>query len=86
MVTDVDDYDAVSVVLNVNNITSLLSSWDPYLQSTGITAVSIGSHKITLTVPGNAALNETKVKCIASGIVNNNGYWMASTAILYIQG
>ena len=86
MVTDVDSSDVVLVVWNVNDVSSSSSSWEPYLQSTSITAVGIGSHNSVLTLPGDATLNETKVKCIASGSVNNNEYWMTSTAILYIQG
>ncbi len=87
MVTDVGIYDAVVLIWNVNDISSTSFSWEPYLQSTSITAVSVGTHNSVLTVPGDATLNETKVRCVASGLLEDDSpYWMTSTTILYIQG
>ncbi len=86
MVTDVDDYDAVVVIWRVNNISSSSASFQTYADSTGITAVGTNTPSTTLTIPGYPTLNETTVKCIATGDVNNQNYLNTTTAKLYIQG
>ena len=83
----VSQSDTVSAYWNVNGTSSTSgTAWQSYLTSTGITVIGVGKESTTLTIPGEPALNETAVKCIATGEVNKHFYGNTSTDILYIQG
>ena len=71
----------VSVSWSVNE-----SESSSYYTSLGIITQGIDTQNSTLTIPGEVVLNETKVTCIASGVVNEKQYHNASSVTLYIQG
>ena len=52
----------------------------------GIKTSGAGTRNSSLTLPGNLKLNNTIVKCIASGLVDMMGYFNSSSATLFIQG
>ncbi len=72
----------------MNDISSSSPSWQSYITSNGITTVGTGTHNTTLTIPGgNTTLNQTTVRCIASGVYSNlSAYVNTDSDTLYIQG
>ena len=84
--TNVSQSDAVVIVWGVNEISSTSFSWQSYITSVNITAVGVGTHNSSLTIPGDPTLNGTAVECVAAGEVNSESYWMTSTEKLYMQG
>ena len=82
-VTDVGDGDIAVMQWRVNEI-SVTSN----ITSTGITVAGLGTLNTTLTIPGDSALNETTVKCIAFVLVNGemDADIYNDSAILYIYG
>ena len=86
-VIGVGQNDDVAIQWRVNEISSASPSWQSYITSTGITVTGAGTDNTTLTIPGEPVLNETTVKCIATGCVNDGAYSNSSNiSILYIQG
>ena len=75
------DNNGIAIQWNVNG-TLLTNSFNNDL---GI--VSGTTHDSSLTIPGNPELNNTIVRCIASGYISNVGnYINSSSAKLFIQG
>ena len=72
------------VVINwfVNGITSTHTS----ITDLGIITYGAGTQNSSLTIPGNPELNNTIVRCIASGRVDMMDYINSSEATLFIQG
>ena len=61
-------------------------STEPPIINLGIETSVVGRQNSSLTIPGNPELNNTIVKCIASGLVDMMGYYNRSNATLFIQG
>ena len=62
------------------------SSTDSSITNLGIITYGVGTQNSSLTIPGNPELNNTIVRCIASGQVDMMGYFNTSSATLFIQG
>ena len=77
------DNNGVSIQWNVNGATSTDSS----ITNLGIITYGAATQNSSLILPGNPELNNTIVRCIASGYVSNVGdYINSSSATLFIQG
>ena len=72
----------VSIQWNVNDTISTHTS----IINLGIVTYGAATEISSLTIPGNPELNNTIVKCIASGLVDSMNYINSSEAILFIQG
>ena len=76
------DNNDVGILWNVNG--TLLP--DSSITVLGV-AISGMAQNSCLVIPGNPKLNNTTVRCIASGYIENVGsYINSSSATLYIQG
>ena len=76
------DNNGVSIQWKINGNVYTNSS-DTHL---GIT-ISGTAHNSCLTIPGNPKLNNTIVRCVASGYLKNGGNYIDTTsATLFIQG
>ena len=76
------DNNGVSIVWVVNDTISTDSS----ITNLGIITYGFGTQNSSLTIPGNPEMNNTIVRCIASGRVHMMDYINSSEAILFIQG
>ena len=76
------DNEGITIQWHVNEYLSTLT----YITDLGIHTYGDGTRNSSLTIPGNPELNNTIVKCIASGLVNMMGYFNTSSATLFIQG
>ena len=63
-----------------------LSSTDSSITDLGIMTYGFGTQNSSLNIPRNPELNNTIVRCIASGLVDTMGYFNTSSATLFIQG
>ena len=78
------DNNDVAIQWKINGtVYTCTNSSDTHL---GIT-ISGTAHNSCLTIPGNPKLNNTVVRCVASGYINNVGNFIHTTnATLFIQG
>ena len=76
------DNNGVSIVWVVNDTISTDSS----ITNLGIMTYGVGTQNSSLTIPGNPEMNNSIVRCIASGRVDMMDYINSSEAILFIQG
>ena len=52
----------------------------------GIVTNGAGSSNSSLTIPGNPQYNNSVVRCVASGFVNDDNYFNSNDSTLRIQG
>lgn len=83
---EVDLSDHVTLAWRVNEISSSSPSFQSYISNYSIVVDGLGTLSSTLTIPGDATLNETTVQCIAAGSVNGEAYLNTNSDILCIQG
>ena len=57
-----------------------------YSTNNDIVADGAGIHNTTLTIPGDLVLNRTVVQCVATGIVDGEGYVNTDSDTLHMQG
>ena len=76
------DNNGVSIQWTVNGTISTDSS----ITDLGIITYGAATQNSYLCIPGDPELNNTIVRCIASGHVDMMGYSNASSATLFIQG
>ena len=76
------DNNAISIQWRVNGLFSTHSS----MTDLGIITYGAATQNSSLTIPGNPELNNTIVRCTASGLVDMMEYSNASSATLFIQG
>ncbi len=78
--------DIVSVHWSVGGTSTSSPSWQSYSTNNDIVTDGAGTHNTTLTIPGDPSLNGTVVQCVASGLVDGEGYVNTTSDTLYIQG
>ena len=81
--------DSISVQWDVNGISSASPAFQQdIIKGLGIIVDGVGTQNSSLTVPAeDVSLNETEIKCIASGFINDDVlYTNTGSSILYIQG
>ena len=76
------DNNGVSIQWNVNGTISTDSS----ITNLGIVTYGAATQNSCLNIPGNPELNNTIVRCIASGRVDMMDYHNSHEATLFIQG
>ena len=76
------DHTGVSITWLVNGTTSN----DDNILQLGIVTIGAGPQQSNLTITGYPQYNNTVVKCIAAGSVNNSDYIKSSKSTLRIQG
>ena len=72
----------MSITWNVNGTIST----NNVIIQLGIITNKDGSQQSNLTIPGYPQYNNTVVRCIAAGFVDNKGYFNFSQSTLRIQG
>lgn len=78
--------DHVAIYWKINGTGSTYSSFESFISNAGIIVTGKHTRNSTVYIPGDPALNQTTVKCIASGTVNDKSYYTFDSATLYIQG
>ena len=78
--------DFVSVHWTVGETSTSSPSWQSYSTNNGLVADGFGTLDTTLTIPGDPAQNVTVVQCVATGLVDGEGYVNTDSDTLYIQG
>ena len=76
------DHTGVSITWNVNNTLSTNTA----IVQLGIVTVGAATGSSNLTIPGYPQYNNTVVKCITAGFLNNADYINISESKLIIQG
>ena len=76
------DHSGVSITWNVNNTLSTNIA----IVQLGIITIGAATASSNLIIPGNPQYNNTVVKCIAAGFLNNADYISISESKLIIQG
>ena len=76
------DNSGVSIQWKVNGI----NDDDQSMTDLGIITYGMDTNNSRLTIPGNSVMNNTSVRCIASGQVDKMEYFETNSATLFIQG
>ena len=76
------DHTGVSITWNVNGTVSTNND----IIQLGIVTNGAGSQQSNLTIPGYPQYNNTVVRCLTSGLVNDISYFNFNESTLKIQG